>query len=257
MGFSLISGIVRDLSISRDYENILVTQTEMDLLGVGAIGAAAIGEGLGAKILAGASSDSQVGMEFFTCVVGGQLLHGKSYVVEIHNGELIHFVVDDRSGKNDVVAFQDTVNRIIWTLPYRTKGHIAQRASNTTGIVASSLGIAVVLFIAGFYCGEDSPAIRESSALTVALFGFLFTFIVGFHACRRVYKNSISATETFELLNFADPENVNLPKQNRKAEKKYERESGRIVARSSNPLRFRYDICSMKTFDRSEKIVSR
>lgn len=248
MGFFLVSGVIRDLIISKGYENILFSQDELGLLGLGAIGAAAIGEGLGSKILAGSGSDAQIEMEFFTCFVGDDFLQGRFYNVEFKNGEFIHFVVEKYFGKNNVVAARDSVSRLVWTMPYRTKGHIAQRISNIKGVLLSSLSVAVTSFIAALFCndqGDEITSLYWSSAWIVALFGFLSTLIIGFRVCRRVYRNSVNATNTFELLNFAEPQNVDLPKNHRRAEKIYEAESGEEVAWSPNPLRFRYDICSL------------
>lgn len=256
MTFSLVSGFISDLIISKGYENILFTQQEIDLLGVGAIGAAAVGEGLGAKIFAGTGSDAEIEMEFFTCCVGNDLLCGRFYKVEFKNGDFIHFVVKKNLGKNNVVAARDPINRLVWTLPYRTKGHRAQRLSNIKGIFLTSFSAAIVLFIAALYGDDDFSSLRWSSARLVACFGFLVTLIVSFRVCRRVYRDSTSATETFELLNFSDPKNVNLPKHHRKSEKKYKEESGVMVTWSGNPLRFRYDTCSLNAGEESEIISS-
>jgi hypothetical protein len=70
MKFTLISGKINNLVVKKGDENMLFTPATSDLTGLGAIAAAAIGEGLGASVLAGASQVAEIPMEYFTCNVG-------------------------------------------------------------------------------------------------------------------------------------------------------------------------------------------
>lgn len=126
MKFRIISGVVTNLFVTKLYENMLFTPATSHLAGVGAIAAAAVGEGLGASVLAGASQGAEIPMEYFTCNVGPEKLYGRFFKVEFNNDEQIDFVVQRQNTENETYAARDQSKRIVWTLPLQSKGHTAQ-----------------------------------------------------------------------------------------------------------------------------------
>lgn len=240
MRFTLISGTIKNLKISGCYENTLFTPQQSDLVGLGAIGAAAIGEGLSSTMLASASTNAELEMEYFTCTIKDEEISGRFYKVDFENGQTIHFAVDQDYGRKEVHAALDPMRRIVWTLPYRTKGHIAQRNSNIKGSITTSIAAAIFGFLLGFYSGDDERTLCLTSAKMMAFSGFLMTLIVSYRVCRKVYRRSLDATFAFEALGFADPANINLPKGHRSAEKRYAVETGE-AEEHDKPWRFRFD----------------
>lgn len=244
MKFTRISGIVSDLLISKKYENLLFTKQQSNLLGIGAVGAAIFGEGLSSTIMAGASEGAELEMEYFTCMVAGAELSGRFYKVEFKNGQAIDFAVDESCEVRDVHAALDPLRRLVWTLPYRTKGHIAQLKSNIIGCIATSISAGIISFLLGYYDEDDGP-LRWKQAFIMGSIGFIMVLIVSYRACRRVFGNCFEATLAFEALGFNSPANLNLPKGHSTAEKRYAKETGE-PEQPSEPWRFRFDQCFLK-----------
>jgi len=244
MRVATISGKVESLVVSKSRKNLLFTSSEKDSLGIGAVAAASIGESLSSTSLAGSGAGAEIEMEFFTCTVGDEAISGIFYNVEFKNGQIIDFVIDQWSDKN-VLAARDPVRRIVWTQPYCTKGHAAQLRSNIVGSFMTSIAAAILLFVADYFSGSAERLSRLESAISQAFVSFILTLVLCFFVCKRVFRNSFNATLVFEALGFLEPAQVNLPKGNRNAERKYALETGAEEVQDM-PWRFRYDKSAMK-----------
>jgi hypothetical protein len=184
----------------------------------------------------------------FGCKVSGQSVTGWFHEVEFSNGDYIDFVVRENSHDKYVRAARDPLRRLFWTADFHTRGHLAERKSRGPRALKATAWVSILLFAVAFFAGNEST-LRTSNRLTVLLLaaGFWFTLIYLFVWLTdfRSDSNTHEATEIFEILGFADPANVNLPKGHRQAEKRYAAESGEAREWFCNPMRFRYDACDL------------
>jgi hypothetical protein len=239
MAIVLLSGLVSDLVVSKGSRNVLFTRDDKNLLGLGAVGAALIGEGLSSTTFAGASEDATVVMEFFSCTIDKQVVRGDFYKVGFREGQYIDFAIDSY-GEKVALAAHDPLRRIVWTLPYRAKGHIAQKYSNIFWSLIISIFTALLLFCADYFSGEENNLLRMKFAVQQAWVAFFMTLILGYLVCKKFYRNLSQATEIFNAFGFLEPAKVNLAKNERKAEKEYSLATGEPVVEYT-PWRFRYD----------------
>jgi hypothetical protein len=238
MKLELLSGEISNLIVVKGSIPLL-SPVEKNLAETGAATAAAIGESLSSTFLVGASTETEMGMEFFTCTVSGEELTGCFNKVEFKNDQYIDFVVA-KDRVNSVQAARDPYRHLIWTMPHRAKGHAAQKRSNIFGSVVISSATAMFIFMAGYFTEENSRPLRLESAVFQALISFTLTLIICFFVCRRVYGDGNHATKIFMELGFSDPANVNLPQGDRKARRHRmaEVEDAEIM---DVPWRFHYD----------------
>ena len=238
MAIVLLSGLVSDLVITKGSRNMLFTQNERNLLGLGAVAAASVGEGLSSTTFAGASEGATVEMEFFSCKVNSEVISGDFYKVGFRDGQYIDFAIDSY-GEKIALGAHDPLRRIVWTLPYRAKGHIAQKHSNIYWSLIISLCATVLLFCADYFSGDSNSPFRMKFAVQQAWVAFFMTLILCYLVCRKFYRDLSQATEIFKAFGFLDPAKVNLSKNERKAEKEYASAMSQPVVEYT-PWRFRY-----------------
>lgn len=239
MSFVTVSGIVRNLHITNGYEDLMIAKPNKDLVGLAAVYAASTGNNASASILSSSANGAKIEMEFFTCEVQEIQLKGKFYRVEFKEGESIDFVVTLKHGSREVQCARDVRQRLIWTLPYRNRGHIAQKRSDIIHNIAisslsSALSTAVILH------NNTLPfdkKIIEIAWLSIPV--FLLSVFINYMTRKPFYKFSYDATEIFRTFKFNNPANVNLPKFNKKAQKEYAEEFGKNYL-NEVPWKYRY-----------------
>lgn len=240
MAVKIISGTISDLEVAGCYENVLFNESQANMLGVGAAAAAFIGDGLSATTLASANSDAEIKMEFFTCVVNSTAVEGRLYKVEFNNGQYMDFAVETQSGRFTVCGARDPIRRLVWMLPHKSKGHLAQRRSNLIGIIIISMAAAIIFFGLGYLVGQEDAQFRLLRAKAMSLISFVMTLVISSSVCKKVFRHSIDTTHVFEAFGFVDPPNVNLPRGNSKAEKRYAAQTGQPAVFFKH-CRYRYD----------------
>lgn len=221
MGQILLSGVIRDLAITRGYEDLAFTAGNRSLIGLAAIAAAATGNSTSAAILSSSIGGAEVDMEFFTCFVGETALKGRFYKVDFQNGDLIEFVVSMEQGVGRVHGARNPSQRFIWTLPYQTRGHIAQMRSDILSSVIVSSVCAFIAAIIAIYQERTSLAGSRPVVLEFATMAFFIVLIVNFLSRWPFFKFSFEATEVFRAFGYEDPARVDLPKQDSRADKAY------------------------------------
>ena len=244
MKVAMISGEIANLTVSKGNGDLVFTPAERRSLGIGAVAAASFGESLSSTSLAGAGAGAEIAMEFFSCTIGNDTVQGNFYKVGFENGQFIDFIVNQWSDKN-VLAARDPVRRIVWTAPYRTKGHIAQRKSNILGSILISVAAAIFLFVADYFTGDPERSLRLDSAISQAYISFALMLVLCFFVCKKIFRDSFHSTLIFEALGFIEPAKVDLPKSNQRAEKHYAAETGDQEVEEI-PWRFRYDESAVK-----------
>ena len=240
MQLIILSGVIRDLVIARGYEELAFTAGNRSLVGLAAIVAASTGNNTNATILSNSSSGAEVDMEYFTCFVGETPLKGRFHKVDFQNGDLIEFVVSMERGVAEVHGARDPSHQFIWTLPYQTRGHIAQKRSDIlSSIIVSSICACIAVIIAIYQERSSLPGSRPV-VLEFATMAFFIVLIVNFLSRWPFFKYSFEATEVFRAFGYEDPARVDLPKQDGRADKAYCSEKGepRPLVK---PWRYRYE----------------
>jgi hypothetical protein len=240
MDYVLVSGIVRNLHITKGYEDLAFTARDKNLTGLAAIAAASVGNATSSTILANSSNGAEVDMEFFTCFVNELPVKGRFHRVDFKDDETIDFVVTVKNGLCEVHGARDPAQRFVWTLPYQTRGHIAQKKSDISSSLTISATCALLFSILMFYDKPAALAESWSYVRNVTTITFLLTLFVSFMARRPFYKFSFEATKVFRAFGFIDPARLNLPQRHSRADKDYCKETGE--PRSwDKPWRYRYE----------------
>lgn len=216
----LICGEVTDLRVSKGYIDPVFGTTERATATVGALAAVAVGQALTSTVLTNASHGAEIDVEYFTCSVAGLSLSGHLHRVDFKNGDEMEFVIEKLGERGFVQGARSAVNRIVWMMPYQTRGVAAQQKNNTkwryvTSLLCGSIPTAFFLF----FLPEDKnspfwfyPAIFLGTSLTTLVISFLIT--------RRFNEFSVMATEVLHAFGYENPEWVDLPALNKRAEQK-------------------------------------
>ncbi|WP_332879582.1 hypothetical protein [Massilia sp. S19_KUP03_FR1] len=247
MGIYVISGTVENLFISNSYKYVLCSSDEVKIIRKIRSTAFTVRETTNYIYVNDADSE-QDAPAHFGCKVSGQSVIGWFHQVEFSNGDYIDFVVRENSHYKYARAARDPLLRLFWSAEFHTRGHLAERKSRSSGALKATAWVSILLFAAAFFAGDEST-LPTSDRLTVLLLvtGFWFAVIYLFFwlTSFRSDSNMHEATEIFEILGFADPANVNLPKGHRRSDKRYAAESGEAREWFCNPMRFRYDACDL------------
>jgi hypothetical protein len=244
MKFVVVSGEISNLHIFKGYENMLFSTTQTQLAGIGAIAAAAVGEGATSSVMARAYQDAEMPMDFFTCTVNDQAVTGCFFKVGFQDGQYIDFAVCDQMNTNEVCAARDPKRRLVWTKPYRSKGHLAQKKSNIYGGILFVMSTAILSFGMVFYA-EDMKIYSVATATNVTCTVSLFAIFLSWKVCKKFFGHGREVTEILKAFGFSNPAHVNLPKQNWNAEKNYAFEIGQKPVRFENNG-FRYDASALE-----------
>lgn len=235
MDYILIKGVVRDLNVVEGYEDLAPSKSLQSGAATLGIVTAALESPLSSPALASSRNSAVIKMDFFTCSVGNFLLRGAFYSVGFENGDDMEFVVRKAGQVHDVRGACCVSQQIIWTLPYRSRGHEAQKRFDL---------FRNVLFSAIFGClfsiiwnWKSAVGQVGSSYFVTFLIGSIMMLVLGAAVRRNFYEFSHEATKVFEVLGFSDPENVDLPKNHKKANRAF---LGAARARNSLPVPWQY-----------------
>ena len=245
MDLYLVSGIVRDLVISNSSRYVLCSVQEILLIEHAPSNPFPTKENAGFTFVNDGDSDQEP-PGCFGCTVGSETVTGWFDKVEFLNGQYIDFVVrEDYRGKFTLAA-RDPVRRLYWTAAFQTRGHIAARRARVTQALKVSAWVTTACLVVSFFSGWDSEPSMLMMKVYVAVAWFALTFMFCWLTSRRPDCGMYEATKVFEILGFADPSNVNLPKNHRRAEKRYAIESGKACERWGGIMRFRYDPSALR-----------
>jgi hypothetical protein len=214
--YQLVRGRVRDLRITKGRQDMSPFAHARGVAATLGVISTVMEDPAGQAEQASSRSNTEVNMEFFTCYVGKEALAGQFLHVGFIEGEEMEFVVVEENGICQVRGACSISQRLIWTLPYRTRGDAAQK-------------------------WHDSM----QSILISAIFSLLFTAFVcrdlrlKYIVRRSFYDFSFEATKIFDVFGFCDPEHVNLPKGHKNADIEYCKEKG-LPRSPHRPFEFRY-----------------
>jgi hypothetical protein len=224
----IITGVVQNLKIAKGYEDLVFTQTDKSLAGAAAIGAAAIGQFFNSANLSSVSTGSEIDMEFFICVVNSTPLAGRFHKVEFKEGETVEFVVEHKAGGGIVHAARSPSQRMLWMLPYQTRGHIAQKISDIKWTLIISITAVICIIFSEFYFFSVRAHRRDDGGMVFFLLMFLGFVFVNFVVRRRFHGFSLQATEVLKALGYQNPAKVDLHSQHKQAQKKLHQETGKL-----------------------------
>ncbi len=226
--FELINGIVESLKISQKYEDFVFTETDKNIAGATAIGAAAVGLLFNSAALASASGGAEIDVECFTCSVNNTLLVGRFHKVEFKEGEKIEFLTQSSSHGAVVYAARNPKERMLWMQPYQMRGHVAQKKNDWKWTAILSLLVSIfftlVMWLYLPFTGKEPnwifPVFFLGSGLMVA--------IVNIWVRSRFTHFALKATEVIRALGYKNPESVDLPALSKIAEKRIQTQTGKL-----------------------------
>jgi hypothetical protein len=214
-----ISGVVENLRIEKGYQDLIFTKTDSQVAGVAAIGAAVVGQAASATVLSTASAGAEVSMDFFACTVNGISLRGAFHKVEFVNGDEIEFVIEPESDFFTVHAARSPAARLIWMSQHQIRGINAQKACDIRWSIIFPL-LSVLLMIAMQFFMTDQLGERPLWAeLQLYAMVFLTTFVITVWIRSRFRGFAYQATDVLRALGYDDPEDVDLNRVHKQAQK--------------------------------------
>jgi len=238
MNYQIVKGRVRDLRISKGRQDLSPFAHAREMAATLGIISTVMEDPAGQAAQASSRNSTEVNMEFFTCYVGKDALAGQFLHVGFIEGEEMEFVVVEKNGIHQVSGACSISQRLIWTLPYRTRGDVAQKWHDLMQSILISV-IFSLLFTAFVHYKFDPGATNWAQLVQQACVTFVVAFALNILVRRSFYEFSFEATKIFDVFGFSDPENVNLPKRHKKADVDYCKERG-VPRAQRMPLQFRY-----------------
>jgi hypothetical protein len=235
----LICGTVKDLVVTKGYSDLVLTPVDKTYATGAAVAAAATGQFFNSAALASASQGAEIDVEYFTCCVNGVNLYGHFYRVEFSDGDDMEFVVSPAVSGAAVHGARSPSRRLVWMLPYQTRGITAQKRNHAKWrcifSALSAMG-ALIIVLSTSTPGEKPPLWFIPLNLALAV---LFSLGISFMVTRRFSEFSVRATAVLAAFGYQDAPSVDLPALSKLAEKKWCREQDEIP-QMYQPWRFRY-----------------
>ncbi|MET0858100.1 MAG: putative type VI secretion system effector [Telluria sp.] len=208
------------------------------LAGGAGVAASAMRQFFNSAALASASQGAEIDVEYFTCCVDGIHLSGHFYRVEFGEGDEMEFVVLPVASGAAVHAARNPASRLIWTLPYQTRGHQAQVRFNLKWILFTSVACSVgptLFFVYSRPHGNLPPWMIS----TLLLGFFVITALIGVLVAWKFLRFSRDTTAILETFGYENAATVSLPAIHNVAEKERRKANGG-TGELFHPWRFRY-----------------
>lgn len=240
MEYFLIRGVVRNLHIIAGFQDLNPHTELKDAVSTAGIIAAIVESSTSSSLLMNSRDSAETRMENFKCFIGDKELIGDFYKVGFCDGEEMEFVAEKFDDFYGVHAACSISQKLIWTMPYRTRGTSAQKRHDIIGSLTVSFIATALLFVVANFLSSAESVHKWKNSRDFATLGFFIVFILNVCVRRSFFKFSSEATKIFEVFGFFDPENVNLPRTNKQAEKRYCREKN-VPKSYAVPWQFRYE----------------
>ena len=223
-----ISGVVENLRIEKGYQDLIFNKTDSQVAGVAAVGAAALGQAASATVLGNASAGAEVSMDFFACTVNGMSLRGAFHKVEFVNGDHIEFVIEPEGDFFIVHAARSPAARMLWMSQHQIRDINAQKACDIRWSVMYPL-LSVLLMIAVQFFMTDQLGNRPLTVeLTLYAMMFSMTFVITVWIRSRFRGFAYQATEVLRALGYENPEDVDLNRVHKQAQKALAAATGKL-----------------------------
>ena len=214
-----ISGVVENLRIEKGYQELIFNKTDSQVAGVAAVGAAALGQAASATVLGNASAGAEVSMDFFACTVNGMSLRGAFHKVEFVNGDQIEFVIEPEGDFFIVHAARSPAARMIWMSQHQIRGINAQKACDIRwSIMYPFLSVLFVVAVQ-FFMTDQLGTWPLWAHLQLYAMMFATTFVITVWIRSRFRGFAYQATEVLRALGYENPEDVDLNRVHKQAQK--------------------------------------
>ena len=214
-----ISGVVENLRIEKGYQDLIFNKTDSQVAGVAAIGAAAMGQAASASVLGNASGGAEVSMQFFACTVNGMSLRGAFHKVEFVNGDHIEFVIEREADLFIVHAARSPAARMLWMSQHQIRGINAQKACDIRWCIMYPLLSIPFAILVQFFSVGDLGMLPLSVQLGICAGMFLISFVITVWIRSRFRGFAYQATEVLRALGYEHPEDVDLNRVHKQAQK--------------------------------------
>jgi len=234
-----IIGVVENLRIEKGYQDLVLSKADTQFAGAAAVGAAAMGQVASATVLSTASGGAEVSMDFFACNVDGMGLRGAFHKVEFANGDQIEFVVEPEADFYVVHAARSPTARMLWMQPHQIRGISAQKACDIRwSLMYPSLAV-IAIAIAEFFRNDGlSTGTFDVDPMLYAIM-FFITLVITVWIRWRFRGFAHQATEVLRAFGYEHPEDVDLGRLHKKAQKALAASTGTLPP-LVNPWSYRY-----------------
>ena len=158
-------------------------------------------------------------MDFFACTVDGKALRGAFHKVEFVNGDQIEFVIEPGSDFFTVHAARSPAERLIWMSQHQIRGINAQKACDIRWCIIYPLLSMPFMIVSQFFLAGDSDMPPLSVQLATCAGMFLITFVITVWIRSRFRGFAYQATEVLRALGYEHPEDVDLNRVHKQAQK--------------------------------------
>jgi len=238
MDYQLVKGRVRDLRITKGRQDMSPFAHARGVAATLGVISTVMEDPAGQAAQASSRNNTEINMESFTCYVGKEALSGQFFHVGFMEGEEMEFVVVEENGIYQVSGACSISQRLIWTLPYRTRGDAAQKWHDSMQSILISFTFSL-LFTAFVHYKYDVGTANWAQLVQQASVTFVVIFVLNILVRRSFYHFSFEATKIFDVFGFCDPEHVNLPKRHKNADIEYCEDKG-LSRPPRRPFEFRY-----------------
>jgi hypothetical protein len=214
-----ISGVVENLRIEKGYQDLIFSNTDSQVAGIAAIGAAALGQAASASVIGNASAGAEVSMDFFACTVDGKALRGAFHKVEFANGDQIEFVIETEDDFFSVHAARSPAARMLWMSQHQIRGINAQKACDLRWCIMYPLLSMPFAIVAQFLLARGSGMLPLPVQLGICGAMFLMTFVITVWIRIRFRGFAYQTTEVLRALGYENPEDVDLNQVHKQAQK--------------------------------------
>lgn len=211
--FDLIKGVVSELQVRQSEEDFVFSNADKTAGGMAAAGLAVgglAGTATGALMSSGDTADK---VSVFVCKVGHQIVNGRFGEVTFANGDEVEVAGAWRGNCMNAHAVVRPIDRTIWMHPHCGRGAKAYRRNVWNGTTWSSIGtstLMVALNLSFFDRVRDAPIWFWLTAWMIGILsvGCICIFVAG-----KFSSFSLLSSEIFAALRFDNPDEVDLPKQ--------------------------------------------
>lgn len=152
----------------------------------------------------------------------------------------MEFVVTKQYRLHAVHGARNPAKNLIWSVPYHTRGHLAQRKHDILSSINISIIWSAAFAIASYFFVPVTLSEHWESFLTFWPISFAAVLLVNALSRWPFYKYSYEATKIFEAFGFEKPSMIDLPKSHDKADKEYYKSVGKPRPWQIMPWRYRY-----------------
>ena len=242
--YELISGALSNLQWRKGSEDFVFTQTDKNVAGGAAVGAAALGQVFNAGGLAMASGDTSYTMSYFIGMLGDKIITGRFYEPNFKDGDEMEMVAE-RGGPNgevyEIVAARRPADRILWLLPDYERGYEAHKRHSLKWALIMAFVIVPLCAVGMFFIFEGISNFDLKYFLFNLGCGFLvgiITLAISYEMYTKTIGKAYEMTGILKILGYAKPEWVDVRKTSKIIVERITKETGKFCHRQAFSYRY-------------------